>query len=245
MSFWEVEVIVSGAITIENNIVFRSLKGYNEPFLTNVKISKFKHGVKIKIKAQADNQIDANDAGLYFIGQALDYLAFETNLPLYMSLIGTNVQQIDDNVKRIVNEEEWEKSFQKSRDIGINIPHFSRSLSWYRKALNNEDPIDSFLSYWNSIECVASKFAEDNDRTRRGIVNKICNCFDKLWGTADSWKVIPNRPEVVNNLCEKRNHIAHGAIPINIDTVRELTNFRQITKVLSYEFLNDFKQNFT
>lgn len=240
MSYWEVELTVSGAITIGHNIEFKSLKGYDEPFLTNIKISKFKHGVKIKIKAQAENQNDANDAGLYFVGQALDYLSFNIDLSLYMSLISTNIQQNNDHVKRIVTKEEWEECFQRSRHIGINNPSFSRSLSWYRKALNNEDPIDSFLSYWNSIECVAVTFADDNSRTRRGVINKICNCFDKLWDNANNWKIIPSRPEIVNELSEKRNYIAHGVIPINIETVRELTNYRLLVKNLAHEFLKDY-----
>lgn len=222
---------------------FKSLKGYDEPFLTNIRILKIKHGVKIKIKAQANDQIEANDAGLYFVGQSLDYLSFKINLPLFMSLTGANVQQVDDNVKRIINEDEWKESFSESRNIGINQSHFSRSLSWYRKALNTEDPIDSFLSYWNSIECVAAKFAEDNERTKVGMINKICNCFDQLWESVEKWKVIPNNPKVVNNLCQKRNYIAHGVISINIDTVKELSSYRQLAKLLSYQFLVDYRRH--
>ncbi|MDN5106504.1 HEPN domain-containing protein [Aliarcobacter butzleri] len=240
MIYWEVELTIFGDITIDSSIKFETLKGYDNSFITKVSIVKFQNGIKIKIIAQADSQSDANDAGLYFVGQALDYLAFKINMPLYMSLNGMNIEKIEHNVKRIIRKNEFEESFSKSRFIGINVPHLSRALSWYRKALNNEDPIDSFLSYWNSIECVASVFADNNERTKKGIVNKICNCFDKLWISVDKWKIIQNNAIIINDLCEKRNHIAHGVIPINIETVKELILYKKMVQELSFNFINDF-----
>ena len=88
----------------------------------------------------------------------------------------------------------------------------------------SEDPIDSFLSYWSSIESLGSKLARDNQRTQNGVINKICDCFDQLWNSCDSWKVIPNQAQEVNEFYELRNGIVHGYISVDIDTLKRITH---------------------
>lgn len=126
------------------------------------------------------------------------------------------------------------------RSIGLERPTYSRALSWYRKAKNCEDPIDAFLSYWSAIEGVGSKFPRDNERTRRGAINKICDCFDQLWGSIEDWKVIPNNAQALNGFQSNRNGIAHGFMRIDIDTVKDISNDLQNLSLLAYEFLTDW-----
>ena len=238
---WKVTLAVSGPITVEQRTKFNAKKGIENPFWSKIQVTAAQHGVKIELVARADNQEEANEAALYFVGQALDYLCLSINLPLYVSLSGTQFRPINDNVKRILRKDDWENCFQQSRKIGLERRTFSRSISWYRKAMVSEDPIDSFLSYWSSIESLGSKFAQDNTQTQNGVINKICNCFDQLWNSCDSWKVIPNQPNEVNEFHELRNGIAHGYISVDIDTLKRITHKLPIIKSLAYEFLKDWE----
>ncbi|MBW7988858.1 MAG: hypothetical protein FVQ84_02390 [Planctomycetes bacterium] len=237
---WKVTLAVSGPITVEQRTTFNAKKGSENPFWTKIQVTAAQHGVKIELVARADNQEDANEAALYFVGQALDYLCLLINLPLYVSLSGTQFRPVNDNVKRILRKNDWENCFQQSREIGLERRTFSRSISWYRKAMVSENPIDSFLSYWSSLESLGSKFAQDNPRTQNGIINKICDCFDQIWNSCDSWKVIPNQVDKVNEFHELRNGIAHGFISVDIETLKRITQELPIIKRLAYEFLKDW-----
>ena len=241
MADWKVSLLISGPVTVNRIRNFRAEKGDVGSFLTDVSVSRTSHGVKIEIVAKADNQSDANDAALYFVGQALDYLCLKIDLPLYVSLSGTQIRPVDDNVRRIIYMNEWEECFREGRMIGIHRPTYSRALSWYRKAKNSEDPVDAFLSFWSAIEAVGSKFARDTDKTRKGVINKICDCFDQVWGGVSSWRVITNDASALNGFQQKRNGIAHGFLSIDVDTIKSISSDIPRISALAYEFLKDWE----
>ncbi len=241
MPEWEVVLSVSGPITTEDReIKFRSEKGYVDPFWTSISVKRALHGVVISLVARADNQSDANDAALYFVGQALDILCLKIDLPLYVSLTGTQIRPVNDNVRRIVRLNEWTDCFRDGREIGNTRPTYSRALSWYRKGKSSEDPIDAFLSYWSAIEGISSRYARDTPRTSRGIVNKICDCFDQLWQGVETWKIIPNKANAVNNFYNRRNGISHGFIRIDVETVKMISSELPEISKLALEFLRDW-----
>ena len=240
---WKVILAVSGPITTQERIKFNTQKGFSNPFWTEIQITPVVQGVKVELIASADNQEEANEAALYFLGQALDYLCLYTNLPLYVSHSGLQFKPQNDNVKRLLTRTDWVDSFAKSREIAINRRTLSRSLSWYRKGMISEDPIDSFLSYWSSIESIASKFARDTPRTQSGIINKICDCFDQLWETSENWKVIRNQVHKINEFYELRNGIAHGFISVDIETLKRISHQLPVIKKLSFEFLKDWEEH--
>jgi hypothetical protein len=240
MPYWRVALSVSGPLTTDRVIRFRTEKGDADPFLTDISVNSAAHGVTISLVARAENQIDANDAALYFAGQALDLLCLEVDLPLYVSLTGTQIRPVNDNVKRIVALNEWKGCFRRARAIGIRRPTYSRALSWHRKGRNSEDPVDAFLAFWSAIEGVTSRFARDTDRTRRGSVNKICDCFDQLWQDVDTWKVIPDKAEAINDFYLIRNGISHGFISIDVDTVKMVASKLPVISKLTLEFLRDW-----
>jgi hypothetical protein len=243
MAEWQVELSVSGPITTNQQIRFNAEKGYTNPFWTNISVKNASHGVVIILVARADNQTDANDAGLYFVGQALDLLCLEIDLPLYLGLTGTQIRPVNDNVRRIIGLDEWTACFRHAREIGSSRPTYSRALSWYRKGKNSEDPVDAFLSYWSSIEGVGSNFFRVSERNRRGAINQICDCFDQLWGTVENWKVIPNEAGTLNRFHETRNGISHGFIRVDIDTVKSVTQDLPIISALALEFLRDWRRD--
>jgi hypothetical protein len=222
MAEWEVALSISGPITTLREIRFDAEKGYVQPFWTNISVKRASHGVVISLVARAENKTDANDAAVYFVGQALDLLCLEIDLTLYVSLTGAQIRPINDNVRRILNREELVSYFDRARQIGSMRPTYSRALSWYRKAMSSEDPVDAFISYWSSIEGVGSKFARDNETTRRGVINKICDYFDQVWGGVEHWQVIPNEANALNAFHELRNGISHGFIRVDVETVKSV-----------------------
>lgn len=242
-SEWEVELAVSGPITIRKSHSFPARKGSEHPFWSNVSVKKVSRGLSIKVIARAITQDEANDAGIYFVGQSLDILTLRLNLPVDISLTGLKFEITEENVKRIVENNEWEEAFRLGRIYGMESLHLSSALSWYRKGLVSENPIDKIMAFWSALEGIGAAGARQTDRAQRGSVNKICDCFDQLWGSMPSWKVIPNQPTFINRMQDFRNGIAHGYRGVNIENLREISEILPQARLLTHTFLSDWENN--
>jgi hypothetical protein len=239
---WEVDLSVSGPVSINHQIVMEVEKGYQNPFTTSVKLRKTSYGVSVSLVAHAYSKDQANSAGIFFVGQMLDLLGLWVDLPLYLGITGTETRIPTSNVRRLIDEVEWRTAFDSSRIYGQQYPAYTRSLSWYRKGLISEDPIDEFLAYWSALESVGSKHARKSEKTKKGVVNQICDCFDQLWQSVEKWKVIPNKAEWVNQFHETRNGIAHGYIQVEVETIREIREQLPALKSLAHAFLVDWEK---
>jgi hypothetical protein len=241
---WEVELAISGAIAIERNIVKMHVeKGEQNPFTTTVTLEKAPKGVKCILVARAFDQVTANDAAVYFVGQALDVLSLRLDIPLYLSLFQPEYRSISAHVRRRVNQEEWFKAFKIGRSYSMNRHFLSRAISWYRKGLVSEDPIDRVIAFWSALEAVCSKYFCPNERTNLGIINKVCDCFDQLWGSSENWHVIPGEPTYLNKFHEFRNGFSHGFRRVDIETIRDVSKDLPIYQKLAREFLLEWEIN--
>lgn len=236
---WEVELAISGPIAVDKTWTRQVQKG--DDFWTPVTVRNMSDGVTLTIVAHAYDPQNANDAAVYFVGKALDVLCLRFNLPLHLSLFEPKFKQIAGHVKRRVTKDEWFQAFHLGRQYDRDRPSFSRSLGWYRKGLISEDPIDSLLAYWSALESVCASCFRQSDRTQKGTINQICDCFDQVWGTCDQWKVIPGKPECINQFQEQRNGIAHGFISVDVETIRRISNDLPLYKQLVNAFLVDWE----
>ena len=244
MAEWAVKLAVSGPISVKTTISMSVEKGFNNPFLTTVKVRPAKHGVKVELIARADNQSEANDAAVFFVGQMIDHLSFQLNLPLSVSLHGEHFQNgLSSNVHRIVTRDEFIEAFVTSRNYGENRRVLMRALGWYRKGISSEDPIDKFIAFWGALEGFGSESHRRNENTARGSINQICDCFYQVWGDVSQWKVIPNEANKINAFGQIRNGIAHGFMAVTIETIREINRELPIIQELSYQFLHDWQLN--
>ena len=215
------------------------MKGERSPSQTRLKEAA--NGIYLSVVARADDRDEANDVSVYFIGRMLDMLSLHIDTPLYLSIFKPQFRVSEDHVRRIVPENEWLTAFEKGQRYGVVRSTFCRSLSWYRKGLTAEDPIDKLLAFWATLESIASKYAERNARAETGVINKICNCFDQLWANCDNWKVIPSEAHWINRFCQKRNDIAHGALRIAYaENIREVAELVPKLKELAFNFLRDW-----
>ncbi len=274
MAEWEIELAISGSITVNHPLSLDVTKGRLAPFQTRASIQRMPRnvaGVNIRVIVRASDQEEANDAAVYFIGQMLDVLSLRTDLPLVVNLATTQTISFDsatrqiplgrayrndqissvalstsrfwnNGTKRLVNESEWEEAFRLGREYGLNWPVFSRALSWYRKGLASEDPIDKLIAYWSSLESVGSHYARKNSRTKLGAINQVCDCFEQIWGkNVKTWPVISGNTKWVNKFHEQRNGIAHGFVPVNIETLRDIVAQLPKLRELSYKFLTKWE----
>ena len=243
---WEVNLAVSGPISVsgrENLNVekWTSHVRRHDPFWTTVQLSSVPNGVQASVIVKARTTESANDTAVFFFGQMLDVLAFKLNMPLYLSLFAPRYRRVETHVKRIVAKEEWLDAFDQGKEYFINRRTFSRALSWYRKGLTAEDSIDKLIAFWSVLEGIGSKYARDTERTRKGAINQIMDCFDQLWGDKKMWRVIPNNPTIVNQFHEDRSGIAHGYMDLDVDQIREIGERLVTLQQLAYEFLLDWE----
>ncbi len=241
---WEVELAISGAITLEQSSMKMEVeKGEFNPFTTTVILSKAGQGIRCVLIARAYNQETANDAAVYFVGQALDVLSLRLDLPLYLSLFGPEFRTMSGHVRRLVQRNEWVEAFRDGRNYSLNRHYLSRAISWYRKGLISEDPIDRVIAYWSALEAIGSKYFRPNERTNPGIINQICDCFDQLWGSSENWHIIPGNPATVNEFHDFRNGFSHGFFRVDIETIRNVARHLPVYQNLVHEFLLEWERN--
>jgi hypothetical protein len=120
-------------------------------------------------------------------------------------------------------------------------------LGWYRKGLNAPDPFDRFLAFWNAIEIVAGKYhccipTIDQARARQGSKSQIWECFKALWGECDKWPLVAGDNKWIDESCETRNKIAHGAEPVDIHRVSDVSARVSTVEQMAYAFLRDWRE---
>jgi len=179
---------------------------------------------------------------VHFFGQMLDVLGLHLNTPLYLNLFGPEFRPVNSHVKRRVEEDKWMQSFELAREYALTRSTFGRSLSWYRKGLISEDPFDRLIAYWSALERISTPYASKTPKAQKGAVNKICDCFDQLWGDVSHWKVIPNEASKVNQFYDFRNGIAHGFMDVDIEQIREIGSKLPVFHNLTHAFLSDWER---
>lgn len=242
MRIYEVELLVSGPVTIRRKIEFNTNKELvlGSVFRSDISINKHQQGFIITSTVSTADQDRAYKVALLFIGKMLDILSIKTKSTLNASF--NEYRQISDrNIARaVIDEDEFRFCFDLARQLNLNQNKLLRACSWYRKGLYTEDPFDKFLAFWNSISVVADGYCNDNDRTRQGIINKIWDCFTTLWGDCANWEFINGNERWVNDNNEIRNKIAHGGVTVDIQYVENVINQLETVQNVAYKFLTQW-----
>ena len=246
MRIYNVELIVTGAVTIPNTISFSTDKELNlgNIFESNITIKPHKKGLLISSTVYTADFDRANKVAILFIGKMLDILSLRINTPLSVSSSEAG-QFFDRNpVKAVVSQAEIEHCFRHARTLNLNENKLLRAFSWYRKGQYTEDPFDKFLAYWNAISVIADGYCNDNERTRQGIINKIWDCFITLWGDVTiNWPFINGDNQWVNTNNDIRNKIAHGGVTVDIQYVEDVVNRLPAVKNVAFEFLKQWSRH--
>ena len=242
MRIYNVELLVSGPVTVRRQINFNTDKelDFGNVFRSDISIKKHQHGFVISSTVYTADQDRAYKVALLFIGKMLDILSLKTKSTLNVSL--NEYRQIEDRniVRAVIDEDEFRFCFDLARQLNLNENKLLRAFSWYRKGLYTEDPFDKFLAFWNSISVVADGYCNDNDRTRQGIINKIWDCFVTLWGDCSNWEYINGNDRWVNDNNEIRNKIAHGGVTVDIQYVENVISQLETVQNIAYKFLTQW-----
>ncbi len=197
----------------------------------------------MSVTAFASNPDFARKAALLFIGQMLDTLSLRINLPLFLNFTeNITPRKYNENIKRIIEKQEWLKAFKEARLLNEHELTFLRALGWYRKGLHTEDPYDKFLAYWNSIEITAAKYHPRTNRTKSGTKNQIWECFNTLWGECANWPIISCNTNWIDENNDIRKGIAHGVTPITVEHVIEIIEKLEQLEQISYRFLSGWRE---
>lgn len=246
---WRVNLQVTGPITVPNRMQMQQLKGNDRdsPFYSDITINDSPSGFRAVVTARALDEQLAYQAAVFFFGRMLDVLTLETLRPLHLGYAGETRRIEEYMVRRIVHREEIETAFTEMRRLDQDYPTFLRSLGWFRKGLYTDDPFDSFLALWNSVEGTAARYYKmvsgiDLDRAKKGIKNQIWACFQKVWGENKQWKIIPGNADWINSNYDVRIGIAHGVKDVTIDNIQDVVEQLPILKKVAYEFLVDWRE---
>jgi hypothetical protein len=144
---WIVQLIVDGPGAVRRPVRFQHPKGFNRrQFYSDIEIQNSPHGFKMSVTAFARERELARKAALVFVGEALDVLSTDLGLRLALTLDDQRqVKRSEHSVKRVVTEPEIRQAFGRPRWLSEQEPTFLRALSWFRKALDTENPLDRFL----------------------------------------------------------------------------------------------------
>jgi hypothetical protein len=221
---WDVSLTIAGAISVKRAIEIDVMKGSRHPFLTTVRISGNQNGLDLRVVSQSRDRHGAAQSALFFVGEMLNVLTLRVNIPLHLSLADTRPRPVMDSVKMLVERDEWVELFSLGRNYGQERPVFSRALSWYRKGLNSEDPIDKLLAIWLSLEVIGKSCGRNIKISDSEIVNRISDCFNHVWGQPQGWQVIPNGLNQFQQIKAHRNAIAHGNFHVTPEKLQEISD---------------------
>lgn len=249
MTQWKVSLIISGAIVLQESFNEELRKSYqaNRPVMSNVQIRNIREGLSVTLDAWAVDKEEADHVAIYFIGEMLNVLTLRLkDIPLYLHSSSIKVQGSDKCIKRVVTKDEILESFNQGYEYGRKRSTFSRALSWYRKGLISEDPIDRLLAFWLSLE-VIGKYAEENEKTKDKhgkprTKNRIMDCFDQLWVESSKWKIIPDGSEWMDKVHCLRNNIAHGSKAVDIDFIKDVNSCFPRLQKLAHVFLTEWER---
>lgn len=242
MRIYNVELLVSGLVTIKRSINFNTDKELDlgNIFRSDISIRNHHQGFIISTTVHTSSQDRAYKVALLFIGKMLDILSMKTNSSLNVSSKEYNNLQDRATVKALIDEEEFKFCFNLARQLNLYEDKLLRAFSWYRKGLYTEDPFDKFLAFWNSITVVAEGYCNVNERTRLGPINKIWDCFTTLWGECPNWEFVNGNERWINENTEIRNKIAHGGVTVDIEYVENVINELEVLQNVAYKFLTEW-----
>lgn len=240
MRIFNVDLVVNGPVTVSRAINFDTDKELDlgNIFRSNISIRNHPKGLNISSSVYAANKDRAYKIALLFIGKMLDVLSIKTNLALNISSNEYKQLESKNNVRAVIEEDEFRFCFELARQLNLNENKILRAFSWYRKGLCTDDPFDKFLSLWNSICVIADGYCIDNERTKHGIVNKIWDCFITIWGECPNWEFINGDDQWVNDNNIIRNNLAHGGVSVDIQYVENVINQLDTVQNVAYKFLN-------
>lgn len=220
---WDVKLEVVGPVKVNSSIYMSQAKGFDpyDQFYSDVLVKSSRYGLTANITAYAPTSDIAYKAAFHFFGNMIDVLSFKIDAPLNLYNMNFSSSTGEYSIRRILDRNIIDDSFSIASEYSINESESTvlRAMGWYRKALTSNDPIDKFLSLWNVIQSLGSKFHTPNERTRSGVINQIFQCFlehigeEVSWGLEDRW---------INNMHELRSQLAHGGINIDIHTIENV-----------------------
>lgn len=243
MRTFNVELLVTGQITTKGTIKFIADKELDlgNIFRSDITIKTHPQGTIIASTVWTATQDNAYKVALLFIGKMLDVLSIKTDIALNITNSGTRITNEISTVKAVIDSEEFRQCFALSRTLNLSEPTLLRALNWYRKGLYTQDPFDKFLAFWNSVSVVAGKYHNKNERTDKGIINQIWDCFITLWGDdIRQWENIDGNSKWIDENNDIRNNIAHGLIPVEVDYVETVISKLRSVQNVSYRFLTQW-----
>lgn len=244
---WEVEIQFIGPVTIRTIINLSARKELESPnaFYSDIKINcnTNTNGFTATISAFAPNSDLAEKAAILFFGRMLDVLSLKLNLPFQLdSTKNIFIQKNSKSVRRIIDKSNFESSFKEARLLSLIDPTFLRALSWFRKGQYSQDPFDKFLAYWNSIETVTSKYNPNKINCKnKGSICHIWECFKTIWGECENWEFISGQKKWIDECNSIRIDIAHGIIPIEINSVSTILEKLPELENVAHKFLSDWR----
>jgi hypothetical protein len=242
MRTYNVELLVSGPIIINRPVNFNTDKELNlgNVFRSDISIKKHQQGFLISSTVYTADQDRAYKVALLFVGKMLDVLSIKTNLTLNVSSNEYRKLSDKNTVRAMISPEEFRFCFELARELNLHENKLLRAFSWYRKGLFAEDPFDKFLAFWNSITVIADEYCNDNERTKKGTVNKIWDCFITLWGECINWEYIKGNDKWIDNNNEIRNRIVHGGVAVDVESVENVIVQLDTLQKVAYSFLTQW-----
>jgi hypothetical protein len=243
---WVVQLFVDGPVTVRDHVKFQHPKGFSRRrlFYSDIAIQNTSSGLRMSVTAHAREIDAARKAALVFAGEMLDVAATELNLPLRLTLYDPrNADRSAHSVKRVVTEEEFRQAFGRARRLSEEEPTFLRALSWFRKALITEDPLDRFYAFWLSLEITTGKYHPNVPEAAKGSKSQMWESFKSLWGDVGNWPIIPGEQDWIDENYALRVEIAHGTAAADIEAVERAAARADTIREVAHRFLTGWARH--
>lgn len=218
---WEVDIDIIGAVMITENISFKQQKGYDkEQFYSNISLQNQKFGISATLTAYAENVDIAKTVAFVYLGRMIDVLVLDNDLAIVLQERGNYFIGEEQSItRRRFEKDELKLAFKVARKLELEHKVLLKAIGWYAKGKVSNNALDSFLSYWNVIEIVGKKYHTETERTNKGVINMVYQCFLEYLGTKEEWNLPDNW---INDMHDKRSSIAHGGEEATSEAINDI-----------------------
>lgn len=242
-AIWVVDLFIKGPVALARGTSLTQPKGINprRQFYSDIAVHNALGGLRLSVTVRARESNLARKAALVFVGETLDALAADINVPLAVCLTGSREGPREpQSVKRVVLHEELMRAFARARWLAEQQPLFLRALSWFRKGLTTEDPLDQFFAFWLSLEIVAENYHPQLPEAQKGTKSRVWESFKNVWGEVDAWPIIKGQKCWIDENHEQRVSIAHGTVPVDVDAIERAAAKTEVIAAVAHRFLADW-----
>ncbi len=244
---WLFELNVYGSFVIPTRCTLEEVEAFysDDSCFQSIEIKNASYGAQVSLQIQALNSLHANQLALYAVEQMLNVLAIKFNVPLYVTRQDTRPMiQSRSVTKRMMEKQEWQQAFREAHYFLHHQPAYLQSLGLYRRALCNDNPVEKFLLFVQSMLRLAKHTPKTGLHDNGDRLDILERAFNSLWTERAGWPYFQHNDGTLETIIDLSIRCTNGASPILAGTIGQVVELQEVTHRMTHATLVAWRQQY-